>query len=120
MTFNDSVKEVRNKRNIVLYESPWFIHKQTTRELHQVNALIKLSKEQKIKLGFKDYATFFDSISCAAGDDMYIKWECSPNEKTLCAHRQNFKTLKDELLLQCDSNLTTKMMYQHTHRSRKC
>ena len=38
---------------------------------------------------FKDYATFFDSIyspSCAAGDDMYIKWECSPNKKTLCAH----------------------------------
>ena len=160
LTFNDNVKEVRNKRNITLYESPWFIPKQITRELHQefnathdltlsggtflalkpfyvrapsakdmemclckthlharwaVNALNKLSKEQKIKLGFKDYATVLDSFyspNCAAGDDMYIKWECSPNKKTLCAHiRQNYKTLKDELLLQCDSNLRTKMIF---------
>ena len=55
---------------------------------------VKLSKEQEIKLGIENYETLFDFIyspSCKeAGDDLYIKWECSPNKKILRAHiKQN-------------------------------
>ena len=55
-----------------------------------INALLKLTKIQKINTTFDSYETFFSGVlyspTCKLSDDAaeYIKWKCTQSKKSLC------------------------------------
>ena len=65
-----------------------------------IEALLKLTKKQHIRISFKNYETFFNAIylsNCVLpeGSTEYIKWTCTPSQKDVCQDiEKNFATLK--------------------------
>ena len=84
-----------------------------------VRALLKLVKKADATTTFNSYETFFSDALYSGGcclkhdsESEYIKWECTPDSKTLCTRiTENFESLKAKLTEDVKDDLQVQMLH---------